>query len=94
MRVNRDEAILAEKQLLWKLYKYGAWGTKHLCESNLQKGFPPHLRGKTILEIAEGLRKRGFLGKHATHHEPQWYLNWGKKAEIEEILKDFLQMRF
>jgi len=75
------------KHLLKKLYRMGCWGKRHTCESNLPKGFPQHLR-KDVLKVAEELRKNGFLVKHPTHHEHQWYLNWNMKKEIEEIIKD------
>ncbi|MBI5228506.1 hypothetical protein HY991_00230 [Candidatus Micrarchaeota archaeon] len=77
------------KHLLWKLYKLGAWGKRHVSESNLPKGFPQHLR-HLVKEAAEDLSKKGFLVKHPTHHETQWYLSWSKKKEIEEVIKEFL----
>lgn len=74
-----------ERILLKKLYTMGCWGTRHTSERNLPKGFPPHLR-KRVLEIAEELRKKGFLAKFPTQHDYQWYLNWKFKKEIEEII--------
>ena len=81
MKIKDDSEI--EKILLKKLHTMGCWGTRHTSERNLPKGFPPHLR-KRVLEIAEDLRKRGFLVKFPTHHDYQWYLNWKFKKEIED----------
>ena len=79
----KDEEI--KLRIIRKLHIRGCWGTHHTSESNLQKGFPSHLRGK-ILDLAEELRKEGLLVKHPTHHEAQWNLNWDKKLEIEKML--------
>ena len=82
-----DEEI--KLRILRKLYIRGCWGTRHTSESNLQKGFPPYIRGK-ILDLADELRKEGFLIKKPTHHDAQWYLNWDKKKEIEELIASLL----
>lgn len=82
--VKDDKEI--ERILLKKLYTLGCWGTRHTSESNLPKGFPSHLR-KRVIEIAEELRKKGFLIKFPTHHDNQWYLNWNFKKEIEEKIR-------
>ncbi|MFH1442676.1 MAG: hypothetical protein ABIG96_01460 [Candidatus Micrarchaeota archaeon] len=73
--------------LLLKLYRLGAWGTRHVSESNLQKGFPPEARGKWLLRIAEDLRKQGLLFKRPSHHEYQWSLVWEMKPEIERRIE-------
>jgi hypothetical protein len=84
-----DKSNELKTQLLWKLYKLNAWGKRHVSESNLPKGFPSHLRN-LVKDAAEELKRKGFLAVHATHHEAQWYLNWGRKEEIEELIKEFL----
>lgn len=81
MEIKDDNEI--ERILLKKLYTMGCWGTRHTSERNLPKGFPSHAR-KRVLEIAEELRKKGFLVKFPTHHDYQWYMNWKFKKEIEE----------
>ncbi len=73
--------------LLLKLYRLGAWGTRHVSESNLQKGFPPEARGRRLLGIAEKLRKEGFLFIRPSSHDYQWSLVWEKKLEIELRIK-------
>jgi len=84
MKIKDDKEV--ERILLKKLYVMGCWDTRHTSERNLPKGFPPHLR-KRVLEIAEELRKRGFLIKRPSSHDYQWYLNWNLKKEIEEKIK-------
>jgi len=74
--------------LLRKMHRIGAWGTHHISESNLQKSFPAHLRGKVIDE-AEKLRKQGLLVKHPSSHDRQWWLNWNRKPEIDARVKKF-----
>ncbi len=73
------------RALLKKLFLMGCWGKRHVCESNLPKGFPSHLKGR-VKAVAEELRKRGLLVKRPSHHEHQWYLNFEKKNEIEELM--------
>jgi len=84
MKIEDDKEI--ERILLKKLYIMGCWGTRHASERNLPKGFPSHLR-KRVLEIAEELRKRGFLIKRPSSHDYQWYLNWNLKKEVEEKIR-------
>jgi hypothetical protein len=80
-----DDAEVAAK-LLWKMKRLGAWGTRHISESNLQKGFPPAARGRRLLAIAETLRKEGLLFKRPSHHEPQWSLVWEMRDEVDIII--------
>lgn len=72
---------------LKKLYRMGCWGKGHVCESNLQKGFPSHVRGY-VLDVAKKLRKEGLLVMRPSGHDRQWYLNTARRGEIEEIIKD------
>ncbi len=74
-----------KKALLRKFYKNDVWGKHHLREDTLAKGFPPHFRHH-VMEIAEELRKNGFLIKFPTSHGTQWYANIEKIREIEEII--------
>ncbi|VVB66363.1 Uncharacterised protein [Candidatus Gugararchaeum adminiculabundum] len=77
----------ARKQLLAKLYSIGAWGTHHVCLSNLPKSFPPHNRG-LVKEVAQSLRKEGLLIMRPSSHDSQCYLNIQRKEEIEKIIRD------
>jgi len=79
-----DEEL--ESMLLRKLYKLRTWGAHHICESNLQKKFAKHERGR-VLEIAERLRREGLLVKRPSSHEYQWFLSIMRKEEIEERIR-------
>jgi len=70
------------------MHKRGAWGTHHISESNLPKGFPQHLRGN-VIEEAEKLRKEGFLLKRPGGHDYQWSMIWERKAEIDARVKKY-----
>lgn len=82
-----EESLRADirKTLMRKLYTMGCWGKGHVCESNLKKGFPPHLKG-FVLEVADELRKEGFMVMRPSSHDRQWHLNFDKKNEIEKII--------
>lgn len=75
------------KDLLRKFYRHRVWGRHHFREDTIIKGFPSHLR-KRIIDVAEDLRRKGFLIKFPTSHGTQWYANIEKLKEIEEIIKD------
>jgi len=77
------------KYLLRKIYKLGAWGKHHVCESNLPKGFPSHLCS-LVKDVAHDLKKEGLLVCRPSGHDSQWYLNRNKLKEIEQIIKEFL----
>ena len=87
MKLNEKTFNEIRKVLLKKLYKLGCWGKGHVSESNLPKGFPPHLRG-LVLDVAYELRKQEFLVMRPSGHDRQWYLNFAKKQEIEEVVKE------
>ena len=81
-RVELDVA----KALMRSFERHGVWGTHHWREDTLPKGFPKHLRG-LVLEVAEKLRRAGFLVKFPTNHGVQWHANFGKREQILEFTK-------
>ncbi|MBI2079537.1 hypothetical protein HYT84_02135 [Candidatus Micrarchaeota archaeon] len=85
MKLNEDNFNLIRKVLLKKLYNLGCWGKGHVSESNLPKGFPPHLRG-FVVDVAMELRKQEFLVMRPSGHDRQWYLNFAKRQEIEALI--------
>ena len=87
MKINEKTFNDIRKVLLKKLYNLGCWGKGHASESNLPKGFPPHLRG-FVIDVAYELRKQEFLVMRPSGHDRQWYLNFAKRQEIEQIIKD------
>lgn len=74
------------KALMRKFFRNNIWGKHHWREDTLPKGFPSHLRGK-VMDVAEDLRKMGFLARRPTSHGDQWYANIEKIKEIEEFIK-------
>lgn len=87
MKLNEKTFNEIRKVLLKKLYNLGCWGKGHVSESNLPKGFPPHLRG-FVIDVAYELRKREFLVMRPSGHDRQWYLNFAKRQEIEQLIKE------
>ena len=87
MKLRQEAVASIRKVLLRKLYNLGCWGRGHVSEGNLQKGFPPDLRG-FVVDVAYELRKQGLLVMRPSGHDRQWYLNTAKRQEIEGIIKD------
>ncbi len=87
MKLNEKTFGEIRKVLLKKLYHLGAWGKGHVSESNLPKGFPPHFRG-LVLDAAYELRKQEILVMRPSGHDRQWYLNFSKLQEIEQIISE------
>ncbi len=85
MKLNEKIFNDIRKVILKKLYHLGCWGKGHVSESNLPKGFPPHLRG-SVIDVAQELRKQNFLVMRPSGHDRQWYLNFAKRADIEKII--------
>ena len=74
------------KALLRKFYRHNVWGKHHLREDTLPKGFPAHVRGK-VMDVAEELRRMGWLVKRPSSHGYQWYANIERIREIEEFIR-------
>lgn len=53
-----DEEL--EDAILWKFFRMHAGVKRHIYESDIQKGMPPHLH-KRIMSSAKELRRNGFL---------------------------------
>ena len=87
MKLGEKTVSEIRKVLLKKLFHLGCWGKGHVSESNLSKGFPPHLRG-LVIEVAYELRKQELLVMRPSGHDRQWYLNFTKRIEIEGCVKD------
>ncbi len=87
MKLKKEAFNDVRKVLLKKLYHLGVWGKGHVSESNLPKGFPPHLRG-FVIEVAYELRKQEFLVMRPSGHDRQWHLNFAKRREIEDIIRE------
>jgi|SRR3989344_4957424 len=81
-----DEEL--EAALLHKFNIKGAWGEYHIYDSDVPKGFPPHIRGD-IMKTAEHLKRRGLLVSWPHGRENVWILNKERSEEIINILKQF-----
>ena len=84
--VLKQDEIEVAKALMRKFHRHDRWGAGHWREDTLPKGFPGHLRGK-VMDVAEKLRKMGFLVKRPSSHGYQWYANIERLQEIEEFIK-------
>ena len=79
---------LIEETLLWKLYRDGCWGAGHHSQTPLlMKGFPSHVSGKIVLQVAQRLLRQGILYRRISGHEWQWSLNPAAKETVEKIIK-------
>lgn len=87
MRYFNEQEIKIVKDLLRKFYRHGVWGRHHWRENTVPKGFPAHLK-KKVMDIAEELRKEGFLIKRPSAHGAQWYANIERLEEIKELIKN------
>ena len=86
MRLNEADYAKIRKNILKKLYAYGAFAHGHLLIERLQNGVPSHLSGfiKRVLGdlINEGIVV--FYGR--TKHGDAYQLNIKKLKEIENII--------
>jgi hypothetical protein len=80
-----------EVALLHKLFLMRVGVRYHIYESDLPKGFPPHLR-KRVLEAAKNLYKKGLMVKFPHHRETVWQLNLNRINEIKERVKRFYEI--
>lgn len=78
-------------KILHKLARKGKFEHSHTALDNLQKGFPPELRGKAK-EGAEDLIKEGILYFKKTSYGKQVSINMERKEKIMEYIDEFLKM--
>ncbi len=86
MKLNEKALKEIRPVLLRKLFNLGCWGKGHVSEHNLPKGFPPQLRG-LVIDVAYELRRQEFMVMRPSGHDRQWFLNFAKRKEIEEIIR-------
>jgi len=84
-----DEEL--EVALLHKMFIMRAGVKRHIYESDLAKGFPPHLR-KDIMNIAKQLYRKGLLIKFPHGREYAWQLNLKKIDEIKKKIEKFYNL--
>lgn len=75
-----------EAMLLLKFVTRGAWRDYHIYESDVPKGFPPHIRND-VMRAAKELKRNGLLIEFPHGKEHVWILNKERSSEILEIIR-------
>jgi len=78
-------------KILHKLSRKGKFEHSHTALDNLQKGFPPEIRGK-IKDISKELIKEGILYLKKTSYGEQVSINTNKREIIMKYIDEFLKM--
>ena len=84
-----DEQI--KGKILHKLVRKGKFEHSHTALNNLQKGFPPELKGRAKM-MPEDLMREGILYLKKTGYGKQVSINVEKKEEIMKYIDAFLKM--
>lgn len=86
MRLSESDYVKIRKNIVKKLYAYGAFSHGHLLLERLQSGIPSHLIG-SVKDVLEDLVKEEIvLFYKRTKHGEAYQLNIKKLKEIEEII--------
>ena len=88
--MNWTESQIKGK-ILHKLTRKGKFEHSHTALDNLQKGFPPDLKGKAK-DMSQELMKEGILYLKKTSYGKQVSINLDKKDKIMEYIDEFLKM--
>ena len=78
-------------KILHKLTRKGKFEHSHTALDNLQKGFPPDLRGK-VKDMSQELIIEGILYLKKTGYGKQVSINLDKKDRIMAYIDEFLRM--
>ena len=78
-------------KILHKLTRKGKFEHSHTALDNLQKGFPPDLRGKAK-DMSQELIKEGIIYLKKTGYGKQVSINLEMKDKIMEYIDEFLKM--
>ena len=78
-------------KILHKLTRKGKFEHSHTALDNLQKGFPPDLRGRAK-DMSKELIKEGILYLKITSYGRQVSVNLERKDNIIEYIDEFLRM--
>lgn len=84
-----DEEI--EDAILWKFFRMRAGKSRHIYESDIHKGMPPHLH-KIIMNQVKELRRKGLLVEFPHGREHVFTLNMNRIIEIKERLRKRYQL--
>ena len=88
--LNWTESQIKGK-ILHKLTRKGKFEHSHTALDNLQKGFPPDLKGKAK-DASKELIKEGILHLKKTGYGKQISINIEKKEKIMEYIDEFMKM--
>ena len=78
-------------KILHKLTRKGKFEHSHTALENLQKSFPPELKGKAK-EISDELIKEGILHLKKSNYGKQVSINLDKKEKVLEYIDEFLKI--
>ena len=78
-------------KILHKLTRKGKFEHSHTALDNLQKGFPPDMKGR-LKEMSEELIKERILHLKKTGYGRHVSINVEKKEEIMKYIDEFLRM--
>ena len=84
-----DEQI--KGKILHKLTRKGKFEHSHTALDNLQRGFPPDLKGR-VKDMSQELIKEGILYLKKTGYGKQVSINLENKVKIMGYIDDFLKM--
>ncbi len=84
-----DEQI--KGKILHKLTRKGKFEHSHTALDNLQKGFPPEMKGRTK-DMSEELIKEGILHLKKTGYGKQVSINVEMTEKIMKYIDEFLGM--
>ena len=93
LNIKKDDVSDEELEvaLLHKMFMMRAGRKRHIYESDLTKGFPPHLR-KGIMDAAKNLYRKGILIKYPHGKEHVWQLNLKRIGEIKDKIEKFYEL--
>lgn len=86
MKLNSENHQLIKRNILKKLYSYGAFSKGHLLFERLQHGIPPHLIGFVEYVLTELIKDELVIFYGKTKHGNAYQLNIKKLDEIERII--------
>ena len=83
---NRTDYVRIKKNIVKKLYAYGAFTHGHLLLERLQNGIPSHLAGFVKEVLADLVREEIVLFYRRTKHGDAYQLNMKRLKDIEEMI--------
>lgn len=84
-----DEEI--KEAVLWKFWNKRAFGNRHIYESDIPKGLPPHLH-KRVMDCVKELRREGMITEFPHGKEHAFVINPDRFDHVREILRKKLEI--